>query len=652
MVAAGLLVLSLFSLALGRPAAHSGERLVVRSKVDAVPTGFTWMAKAPAEQVLSLRLALVQNNASGLEQALYDVSDPKSENYGRHLTKSQVEAMVAPSAESVQKVNAWLSKNNITAQTISPAGDWLGINVTVSQANALLNADFNEYKHDETNTSAFRTLEYSLPDTLSGHLAFAYPVAQFIPPATRTTPAFEIVEVPKRSKRSRSKRATVDPACDKQITPSCLQAMYNIPAKAATAKGNSLAVSGFGNEIPNKGDLTEFLTALRPDAKDGTFTAVSVDNGITNTNGQGTVEASLDIQYTVGIATGVPTTFVSVGNNNKDGDLSGFLDIINNLLAQDQPPLVLTTSFGFDERAFVNQPDLAVNLCTAYGQLGARGTSILFASGDGGVSGPQASNECNGKAFLPTFPSGCPMLTSVGSTQGIKEVAADFSSGGFSNIFARPSYQDDAVAGYLTKLGNTNQGLFQKDGRAFPDVAAQGVNFVVDIAGKGQGVSGTSASSPTFASVIALLNDELLNAGKSPLGFLNPLIYSSSSAAAFNDITEGSNPGCGTEGFPAVEGWDPVTGFGTPDFNKLLTLVTGSASSGDNAASATVSASTDSATASATESSAAATATASGRKHRHHHQTLSDAIIASIGDILNGGKSRNANNNSANNVDN
>ena len=101
-------------------------------------------------------------------------------------------------------------------------------------------------------------------------------------------------------------------------------------------------------------------------------------------------------------------------------------------------------------------------------------------------------------------------MTSVGSTQGIDEVAAPFSSGGFSNIFARPSYQDDAVAAYLDKLGNTNAGLFNTQGRAFPDVSAQGVNFIIDVAGQGQGVSGTSASSPTFASVVALLNDALL----------------------------------------------------------------------------------------------------------------------------------------------
>ena len=56
----------------------------------------------------------------------------------------------------------------------------------------------------------------------------------------------------------------------------------------------------------------------------------------------------MDVQYTVGIATGVNTTFVSVGSNFTDG-IAGFLDVINDLIAQEDPPFVLTTSFGFNE---------------------------------------------------------------------------------------------------------------------------------------------------------------------------------------------------------------------------------------------------------------------------------------------------------------
>ena len=80
----------------------------------------------------------------------------------------------------------------------------------------------------------------------------------------------------------------------------------------------------------------------------------------------------------------------------------------------------------------------------------------------------------------------------------------------------------------------------------------------------------------TFASVISLLNDALLAAGRSPLGFLNPWLYSEG-YKGLNDIVGGNNPGCGTSGFEAVKGWDPVTGLGTPNFGLLKDLVLGSA---------------------------------------------------------------------------
>ena len=138
--------------------------------------------------------------------------------------------------------------------------------------------------------------------------------------------------------------------------------------------------------------------------------------------------------------------------------------------------------------------------------------------------------------------------------------------------FAQPDYQQSAVSAFFSQLGSTYSGLYNTTGRGFPDVAAQGSNFQVVTSGYTQPVSGTSASSPAFAGVISNLNDYLLSQGKAPLGFLNPWLYKKASAA-LNDITSGSNPGCGTKGFSAVQGWDPVTGLGTPDFEKLKSLL-------------------------------------------------------------------------------
>jgi len=314
--------------------------------------------------------------------------------------------------------------------------------------------------------------------------------------------------------------------------------------------------------------LEAFLTNFRPDIpSDTTFTLQTLDGG---SDPQGDdfagTEANLDVQYTIGVATGVPNIFISVGNTHSDG----FLDLITTLQDQIDPPQVLTTSYDF------NEGDLSTSvenrLCNAYMTLGARGVSILFSTGDYGVSGCRASQSCT--RFVPTFPSGCPFITSVGATGGVApEIAAELSSGGFSNVFAQPSFQSSAVSTYLTALGSTYSGLFNSSGRAFPDVSAQGERVVIFNASQAVLVQGTSCSSPIFASIIALINDQLITAGKSVLGYLNPFLYANPSA--FTDITSGSNPGCGTSGFPAVAGWDPVTGLGTPNFDALLAAALG-----------------------------------------------------------------------------
>lgn len=64
---------------------------------------------------------------------------------------------------------------------------------------------------------------------------------------------------------------------------------------------------------------------------------------------------------------------------------------------------------------------------------------------------------------------------------------------------------------------------------------------------------GTSASSPFVGGIIQQINGERLTAGKSTVGFLNPTLYQNPDV--LNDITTGDNPGCGTDGFSAVEGW-------------------------------------------------------------------------------------------------
>lgn len=246
-------------------------------------------------------------------------------------------------------------------------------------------------------------------------------------------------------------------------------------------------------------------------------------------------------------------------------------------------PQTISTSYGDDEQTVPES--YAKRVCSEFAQLGARGVSLIFSSGDEGVGADGYCYSNDGKntsTFLPAFPASCPFVTTVGATyQFNPEVAAydgrfrtPFTSGGgFSNYFPRPAYQDGVVPAYIASLNGEFAPYFNAEGRGYPDVAAQGVNFTTIWNGSLTLVDGTSAAAPTFAGVISLVNDALIAAGKSPLGFLNPWLYAGG-YKAFTDVTSGSAAGCkelgSGEGFPAQKGWDAVTGFGTPYFPKIL----------------------------------------------------------------------------------
>lgn len=119
--------------------------------------------------------------------------------------------------------------------------------------------------------------------------------------------------------------------------------------------------------------------------------------------------------------------------------------------------------------------------------------SVVVSSGDTGVgSACQTNDGTNTTRFNPIFPASCPFVTAVGGTQHVQpEKAAGFSAGGFSDLYCRPTYQDNAVNEYIDKLGDRWQGLYNPEGRGFPDVAAQAYNFTVLDHGKYIRVSGT-----------------------------------------------------------------------------------------------------------------------------------------------------------------
>ena len=195
-----------------------------------------------------------------------------------------------------------------------------------------------------------------------------------------------------------------------------------------------------------------------------------------------------------------------------------------------------------------------------YAQLGSRGVSVVFSSGDSGVGSACLTNGDNPHPhFPPQFPAACPWVTSVGgTTNSTPEAATFFSSGGFSDYWSRPRYQDRAVSRYLHKLGDQFEGLFDPTGRAFPDVSAQSKYYLVFDKGELKAYQGTSCASPTFSAIVGLLNDARFRAHKPPMGFLNPFLYSLGQHG-LKDITHGGSTGCDGHGrFHGAPNGSPV----------------------------------------------------------------------------------------------
>ncbi|KAF5333533.1 hypothetical protein D9611_002703 [Ephemerocybe angulata] len=606
-ISLGFLVLALASSSYAIPNKGAYQ---VKEEVN-VPRGWVKHAEAPADHTITLRIGLPQPNFNVLEKHLYEVSDPEHERYGSHLSKEEVEELIAPHSESLDAVNNWLSSHGLQETDLvrSPAKDWVTIRVPVAFAEKMLDTKYNVWKHTASGDTLVRTTSWSLPKELHQHVDVIQPTTMFgrLRSAKSTIvwgddEAEARVAANAKTSVEASTGATisangreVDASCDKVITIKCLQQLYNAvgytPKKTTKS---TIGIPGYLEEYANIQDLQSFFAEQRPDALNSTFKFIGIKGGENPQNlTLSGAEAALDVQFAFGLSYPIPGTYYQTASRppfqpdvrTPTNTNEAYVDWLDFVLAQKDTPLTISTSYGDDEQTVPKS--YAIRACAGFAQLGARGVSLMFSSGDYGVgdNNPDpATQECftndgkNTTRFIPVFPSSCPYVTSIGGTQGVPEVAVSRfgSGGGFSDYFPRPLYQFAAVQKYINALPKDHyKGLYNKAGRAFPDVAAQGDRYRIYLKGVPRSIGGTSASSPTFAGFVALLNDARLSAGKPPLGFLNPLLYSSvvERAGALNDITSGSNPGCGTPGFNATEGWDPVTGLGTPNFGKLKDIV-------------------------------------------------------------------------------
>ena len=237
--------------------------------------------------------------------------------------------------------------------------------------------------------------------------------------------------------------------------------------------------------------------------------------------------------------------------------------------------------FNVGEGSWTSAEVATMNSALEY--AAARHVTVVVASGDYGAIGNGSSTPRKEVSLPASDPwalaAGGTTLTANRATGAYQSETAwnvqsgspDGSGGGFSRLFARPSYQN-GVPG----IGAA---------RGVPDVAGEatgtsGMALAFSAPSDGEvliGAGGTSAAAPFWAGLIALADQEAGHA----LGFVNPAIYRVARSPlyhqAFHDITTGNNTvalnGVTITGDQAGPGWDPVTGWGTPDAQVLIPLL-------------------------------------------------------------------------------
>eukprot|EP01041_Mallomonas_annulata_P002050 gene2050-4001_t len=547
-------------------------------------------------------VALILRDSHDLRDELLSVSDPESESYGKHLSIETINHKYGPSVEQQTVVMEYFRGIHGSVVESNLHGDMIRVQASVEHIEKGLDTSLGWHTHNidssssgsssssKRNTKALRaTRAMSIPEHVAVHISFV----------SLNSPVLHSLNTPRNSNRVKVESVEVtEEAMDIGGTSvSILRNLYKTPS--TSSKRGSQAIVGFYYEFFSNNDLKDFFTRSGLDSSLANIPLSNIYGNLGNFEDSPGHEASMDVQYIMGMAPGIPTYFYSMDALNPIDQVNeGFLEWLFIIGNQAKPPLVHSISYGDTELAIF---DPTVSGAEDYGnrvelefvKMGVRGLTVIAASGDKGVQAIGDITNCN--KMWAVWPASSPYVTSVGATQlvGSTEVVCSASTngditsgGGFSAVHDRSTkatWQTDVVTAYLAKQSKIPAlSLFASTGRAYPDVSLIGNNYGYVDQGFTLYQSGTSASAPVFAGMISLLNDKRLSKGMSSLGFINPFLYwaAKKDSTSFTDIITGDNacstfnkPCCSSK-FSAASGWDAASGLGSPVFSKLAVLAT------------------------------------------------------------------------------
>lgn len=526
--------------------------------------------------MLVLRPDSVQEQA--LQALMHAQHDPASPSHHHWLTPEMYAARFGISDNDVAVVATWLKSHGMTIDEVSSGGRLLQFTGTAAQVEAAFHTQIRTY-------------------LVGGEIHHANASDPEIPRALASVVSGVVSLHDFRSQPSSVLTSQLDPGNtayhnsiqQSALVPQDLVTIYNVAPLYATAldgTGQSIAVIGRSNiDVAN---VRTFRSTYGLPANDPQIILNGQDPGILC--GGDEAESYLDVEWAGALAKNATIKFVvSASTLASDGIYLGIQYAVNHNVAP-----ILSLSYGSCEKAMGTSGNLMLN--SLWQQAASQGMSVFVASMDSGAAGCDLMNAAVAKGGLGVNGLGStPFNTAVGGTQfddatnralywsttndpttqasalgyipekvWNESASGLFSSGGgVSTIYAKPTWQ-------------FGLGVLADGKRAIPDVAmAAAIQDPYKIYGDNQfmGVGGTSASTPVFASIMALV---LQKVGQQQ-GLVNPVLYGlaynqnyNGGAAVFHDIAKGTNTVPGVTGYSAGPGYDMATGLGSVDATQLV----------------------------------------------------------------------------------
>lgn len=532
-------------------------------------------------------IALKQNNISVLQDYLKDISNPESINYGFTLSREEIHQVIDPPIEDKILVEKWLNSKNI--YVYENFGDAFKFTAPFNNVADMFNIP--EYR-----SRVGSLKEYSIPSELEHIIDFVEMNSEYKYLKHTQDKMYEQYLPSIHSNVADNRFFGREPMMN----------MYNI-----TNDSINHSTIGVLAEFQSNGGFLQSDLVVQQNLNNQTPNIVS---NIVGKNVGINFESVLDVQLMSQAGNNIdlwfwntPYWIYSFAVDFFNTDNIGNIVSISWGWAEDSQCDIIDCTGSMTSEKYIDRANIE------FLKLALRGVSIVVSSGDAGAPG-RTNEECSeSRPINPVFPTSSPYVTSVGATyvpfvnssknnstllcksfgciESSDERSISFDNvgwtagGGFEKyINHTPWWQVSAVESYLSSgVKLPREDLYNKKGRAYPDIVAIGHSCPVYVEGYLQGVDGTSCSAPVIGGLLGIIYTHLWKNYHIKLGFANPLLYyiHEHCKNCFNDIVIGYNwcteQQCCDDptnfGFSATSGYDPVSGLGSPNIGNIKQFI-------------------------------------------------------------------------------